>query len=173
MSGGSRRLLAALVLGGFAGCVHNPAPRGWRPKPEELPRWTRGAWIVVEGPKNTRTRGELIAIEGERLYVLTSAGLESLPRSTIRRATLTLHDTDADKISLQAFCTLTHGRWLLFTLPMWVIVADGESRTPFRRHPPDPLDSLRKYARFPQGRPSGLEASGLGPRPPSERQTRR
>lgn len=160
----SRRLGALLAVIALGGCATNPAPVGWLPRAEQLPRSARGAWIVLNADMGRGgTGGELIAVGEDRVFILTEAGLRSIPRSDVRHGTLALYETNAGKTAAASLITLTHGRFLLLTAPMWFALAIGESREPLLPVRQESLDSIRKYARFPQGLPPDLDPASLGP----------
>jgi hypothetical protein len=158
-----RRLAVAAALAGQA-CAMHSAPAGWLPKAKDLPRWCRGAWIDVEPVRGAgrRAAGELIAVGGDEIHVLTADGLRAIPAASIAAATLVLYDAD-DSGGWGFALSLTHGWYLPLTLIPWLAISSGEAHAPLLRHPPWALSSFRPYARFPQGLPPGLRPKDLGP----------
>ena len=155
----------ALVVATSA-CAANPAPRGWLPKAQDVPRWSRGHWIVIEHTHGggTVVEGELIAMNEREIHVLTTIGLRALPVPHARRATLALYRSEGGRTFGKGFLwSLTHGWLLPFTIVPWIALSIGEDGAPILRHPPRPLGSFRPFARFPQGLPPGLEPADLGP----------
>ena len=160
--------LAAVL--GLAGCAANPAPAGWLPRVAGVPQDFRGAWIVVDRQDSAGSAaGELISVRDDGVSILTRQGLVDVPSRTIRRATVAIHAPDSPPVAwsaLGAVSTISHGYYLLFTLPIWIGVgtatAAAESKAPLLVHPPAKLASFRRYARFPQGMPPGMDPAALG-----------
>jgi hypothetical protein len=145
-------------------CAVHTSPPGWLPQVRELPSWSRGAWIDVARVRGggTRVMGELIAVGPDELHVLTEDGLRAVPVSQVASATLMLYASE-DSGGLGLLWSLSHGRFLIFTLIPWMAIASGESYAPRLQHPPWTLPAFRPYSRFPQGLPPGLAAQALGP----------
>jgi hypothetical protein len=173
MCGPSRRVLAALLAASVAGCATNPAPKGWLPPAAKAQAQAYGGWISLTCKKAeavTLVEGELIAVSDDRVYVLADSGLVDVPHESVVKATLAAYATGDGELAgwsaLGTVSTLSHGVYLVITAPIWIVAgimaAGGESRAGLRRYPEKPLASFRLYARFPQGLPTGLEASALG-----------
>lgn len=172
MSSTSRRVVLALALAAAA-CASNPAPHGWLPNAKEAQRSASGAWISVRCEKREpvdRVAGELIALDAERVYILTDAGLVTVPSASVKQGTLAAYETDAGGLAawgaLGSASTLSHGHFLIFTAPTWILATAATTQTESRaaqvRYPEKPFASFRPYARFPQGLPPGFEPSVLG-----------
>jgi hypothetical protein len=159
----ARALAAAAALAGNACAVHT-APPGWLPRVRELPQHARGAWITIEQERGAgpRVMGELIAAGEDELHVLTEDGLRAVPASKVASATLMLYASD-DSGGLGLLWSLTHGRYLIFTIIPWMAIASAESYAPRLQHPPWALADFRRYSRFPQGLPPGVHGQDLGP----------
>lgn len=169
MSAARRRDLTLLVVAGAAaalgGCAANPAPPGFLPLAEDLPRFTHGAWAIVRHKKATDTEGELIAAEIGGLHILTRDGLRFAPATGVKSVRLALYRADGGINSVSAIgavSTLTHGWFFPITMWFWLGPAIGESNAPLQRLPPTKVDTLRKYSRFPQGLPARLAPDALG-----------
>jgi hypothetical protein len=179
MCGGERRraglaLLAALALGPAAGCFQSTAPRGWLPAAEEAPHQAFGSWIRLEDrsrPPTTVTEGELIAVDRDTIHVHSFGRLVSLPRASVCCVTLTAFHLDYGSIAawaaLGTLSTASHGFGLILTAPIWMLAgtaaASNASVAP-RIQSTDP-DVLRRFARFPQGIPPGLDRATLRAKP--------
>jgi hypothetical protein len=159
----SWRVVIVAALSAPACAVHM-APPGWLPRVKELPSWSRGAWIEVARVRGAgpRVMGELIAVGDGELHVLSEDGLRAVPASQVASASLMLYASD-DIGGLGLLWSLTHGRFLIFTMIPWMAIASGESYAPRLHHPPWALPAFRPYSRFPQGLPPGLDAKDLGP----------
>jgi hypothetical protein len=168
-----RRLSRLVVFGLVAAitCVplfaQHAAPPGWKPPAVVALRSTHGGWISVES--TVVTEGELIAVDQTAFYVLTRSGFESVPRASVRRITLTGYGNRARRLALWSALggasALSHGILLLFTAPMWAVggvVASLKEKHATIWHDED---VAFRFARFPQGLPSGFDPMTLGPLP--------
>jgi hypothetical protein len=160
-----RKMIAPLLAALLAGCASNPAPKGWRPSAAEAQRATRGGWILIEREEDTNVTGELIAVDPATLHVLTVSGLQSVPRSAVRKARLVGYGTTEHLwiwTGVGALSTLSHGGWIVVTLPVWLIggsvAASGEAKAAYV-----PPENFARFARFPQGLPPSFDPSSLGP----------
>ena len=151
----------------LAACASNPDPRS---RPIKLvERDGHGGWVVVERTAGAAVAGELIAVEPDTMRVLVSTSLVAVPRGEIARAKLWAWDTEKNVPlvwgSLGSLSTLSHGFFLVFSLPAWVITtavtSATESRASLLTYPDDAWADLVKWARFPQGLPAGIAAGAL------------
>jgi hypothetical protein len=170
-----RRVLVALAaVACISSCAGNPVPQQWRPEAAAAQRTPHGGWIVIERevPAGAASKGrpivqgELIAVDESALHVLTSDGLQSVPRAAAHRITLTAYRAPAGALVAWAVAggvsTLSHGGYLLLTAPMWAVaglVAYSMEKGAGVIHDPA---AARRFARFPQGLPPGLDAASLG-----------
>ena len=176
-------MLMFFALIHVAGCASTSAPKGWLSPPSDAQSEGFGGWISVEmGQTNRpnkrslrtatmRVRGELIAVNPNQLFVLTSQGLISVSASSISRMKLTPHDVkEGWWVGLGALSTLSHGAWLVFTLPSWIIgglIAKRNASHASQLNYPvkSSWDEFPNYARFPQGLPESIDAQSLKPKP--------
>jgi hypothetical protein len=174
----SRRVLAllsaAVLLAGAFGSCATVVPNRLRPEGEAAVRSGLGAQMYVRLHNGDVIQGELIAISPQTVWVLGD-GLVTIPTSSIQAATAGVFKTDQDAYVawtvLGALSTLSHGVFLVFSLPVWLLAGFPMASYELRRGEVDGwatgVDSFRPYARFPQGMPAGLEAVDLrGIRPP-------
>jgi hypothetical protein len=177
-----KHLAFALALF-LAGCATSSAPDGWLDNPGDLQHEAFGGWVDVQyrtvvqyqsARDTTSGNGELIAVHPDTLYVLSPFGtLTSLPRSAIVKARLSRYDANEEELGFWTFfgtaSTISHGYALVFSAPIWFFTGlgavVGQSRQPFLTYPTTSWDTLRRYARFPQGLPSGLDPETLQPKP--------
>ena len=150
-------LCAALLAGG---CISNPDPR----EPNDLTFMQRqgyGGWIVVTLRDGAMLHGELLAVQSNTLYVLDPANTtQKIPLQHVEKAALYTYESAAGFGAwgvLGSLSTISHGFVSVFSFPIWVLVssiAAGAESTHVRlRYPQDGVDSLAKWARFPQGMP--------------------
>jgi len=161
-------------MASLTACVTSPAPKGWLPLAAKAQAQANGGWISLTCKKTEscgRIDGELIAVGDERMWVLTASGLVDVSRESVANATLATYATGAGQIAgwsaLGALSTLSHGAFLIFSAPVWILggfaATNSETRAGLVRYPQKPLASFRPYARFPQGLPEGLDPAALGP----------
>lgn len=170
-------LAIAASVGCMTGCAGNPAPREWRPPAAEAQRSSRGGWIIIEAAASSEARstgrllaeGELIAIDETAFHVLTTAGLQSVPRASAHRITLVGYGTAVGALDVWAVAggisTLSHGGFLVFTAPMWAIGGIVATRTEKGAGILHDDDVARRFARFPQGLPPAFDPQALGALP--------
>jgi hypothetical protein len=160
-----RSLLALLVAA--TACVSNPDVR---PRTiEGIVRDGRGGWIVVTQRNGAQIDGELIAVDPGDVRVLTATGLVSIAKPAVETARLWAWQTQPGSIAVWGtagtLSTISHGYWLVFSAPIWLlattIVASVESRSSIVDYPDDGWDKLSRWARFPQGLPAGLTGRDL------------
>lgn len=180
MCGPERALLATIVLA--AACASSTAPVGFLPAPLESQRTAYGGWIEVEygdGRRPERAAGELLAVQGDSLYVLTPrvgelGGAVTVATSAITKAKLTAYDSQSGKFAmwtlLGVFSTASHGFVLVLSAPVWILT--GSTATAVQSHRPQSLyptvgwNAIAPYARFPQGLPPGIDLRTLQSKPP-------
>ena len=175
MGARSVRVVMTLVVACLmSGCAGNPAPELWRPSAIQAQHVARGGWVVVEpgatGAESSdvsRVAGELIAIDAAAIHVLTAAGLRSVARSSPHRITVFGYGTPGSMMAVWAIgggvSTLSHGGFLLFTAPMWVVAGTWAGLSESGAGNVHDEDRARAFARFPQGLPPGLDPQSLGP----------
>ncbi len=162
----------ALVCGG---CATTTAPLEWLPEPTAVQSTAFGGWVSVKYTSESSKKnvhGELLAVHRDELFVLTKDSLVIIPKSHILKAKLTAYDANAEYLAglslLGCISTGSHGLFLLISAPAWLI--SGTIITGYRSYEPQvyyskryPVswDEFRKYARFPQGFPQGLERREL------------
>ncbi len=157
----------------FLGCASTTAPRGWLPSARETQKQAYGAWISVEYDTCAgcpdRIDGEFIGVSSDSIFVLSKDGLTPVPTEQIKRAKLATYDAEHWILELWtvggSLSTVSHGAFLLFSFPVWVISGSiataSQSRAPIEKYPRKPWEELRIYARFPQGLPKGFTEASL------------
>jgi len=164
-----RDLVIAFVAAAAA-CASNPDPRAR--SIEFVQRDGHGGWIVVDMRGGAELSGELISVEPTGLQVLTLTprlGLAFVPKASIESATLWSWETEHGRPLawgvVGAASTISHGVFLVFSFPIWVLtstITSGiESRASQLEFPGDGWDKFSIWARFPQGLPAGLTEADL------------
>jgi hypothetical protein len=180
-------LLAVPALVCSYGCATNPIPPQHPVSQEEAISSGKGAYARVEMGTRQLFMGELIAAADRRLWILTDQGtLRIVPFQDVREVTLGVHDNHADVYALWtvlgSLSTISHGAFLVFTLPLWLV--SGISSASLESHrglfecpsdTPSPppismetcLTSTAAFARFPPGLPPGVGVDQLMGRAPA------
>jgi len=163
-------LISALMI---SGCASTSAPVGWLPTVTQAPDDAYGAWISAESTKDDHpywVGGELIAVTSDSVFILTGNQLTGLSQASIKNAEITFYQPEprgplSSWTLVGALSTLSHGYFLVFTAPMWIIVgassAGSVSRASIVRYPRRKWPELGNYARFPRGFPVGLDRGVL------------
>ncbi len=166
-----RRLIVLATL--TSGCAGTPGPSGYLQPAEVAQYQAYGAWIKVYlKPNYDELEGEFIAIDPDTLFVLNRGGLHAIPRDTIERARLGTYNSQwgalAAWTTVGSLATMSHGWYAGITLPVWMIL--GSVTTAVVSH--GPIEGVRghdsarwrelsKFARFPQGMPTGIDRTIL------------
>lgn len=127
---------------------------------EEVP--VRGSLITVKRlDVKDKLVGELLAVDGEHLWLRVENKEFPLPRLDVQSVELELYPSKASDTAIWTgvgtASTLTHGWFLVLSAPIWLItgitstVSASKEGTVVLEQPD--LDLLRQYARFPQGMP--------------------
>lgn len=174
MSATRRVPIAAAVW--LAACAQTTAPRGFLPVPLESQRTAYGGWLEVEyGSRRRpdRAEGELLAVQGDSVYILTARGATAVATGGITAAKLTGYDSQSGKFGLWTLLgvlsTVSHGFVLILSAPVWIIT--GSITTATQSHQPESVyprvgwAAIAPYARFPQGLPPGIDLARLTPEP--------
>jgi len=171
-----RTIAMAAMVTAFAAimiaCAGASAPRGWLSPAIETQRDAFGAWIQItflQAANRENIDGELIAVEGDIVYILAANTLKSAQVAQIKQARLTTYDSRSSLLALWTLggvlSTLSHGIGLVISAPVWIIcgtmMTSFESYAPRVTYPPKAWEELRKFARFPQGLPPDLDRHPL------------
>lgn len=125
--------------------------------------------ILYKQPSNLRLSGELIALENDTIIVLSSLAkkCKSIPITDVRKFTLTYATPKQYGMTIPLFSlmTLTHGWFLIFTLPinLAVTLIATSSALDASQYTNKNLtyEDLKMFARFPQGIPPGIELDSI------------
>lgn len=168
LAAGFAGVVAAVLLG--SGCASTGAPRDWLPNAELAGIWTNGGWATLRQAGETQNvEGELIALQADTVFVLTTDGLRAVPIGDGDYLRVAGYDSEWGGIAgwtvTGTLSTATHGFYLVLTAPLWILVGTSSaavaSWAPIMRYPACDLEELAAYARFPQGMPPDLDRSSL------------
>ena len=135
-------------------------------------------------------KGELLAVGPEKVWVVGPKDVRSIPRSEIQEVRVRQHGTTGRKAAyrliigalvsgtvLALSCSSVEdtndcGKVFLPVVLSWgalgIPSAMGLAKSSQLRIKPSSWDSLRPYARFPQGLPDGVDPASLAPKPSPE-----
>jgi len=171
---------AALVS---AGCASAHAPVAYQQTPAQAASTAYGGWISLEGgDKQHRvlTRGELIAVQNDSVFVLGDAGCVALRVTDVKQGRFEAYQPETGGMTawtlLGTLSTGSHGVGAVISARVWILVGSlatgSASRSGVRPVRPEQNASwkeIAKFSRFPQGLPPGLEWTELrrpsAPRP--------
>ena len=158
--------LGLLSVAALNGCM---TPR-YVPKPQAIDTNQYGSLITIEGTSGGKIRGELIAADTSQLTVLASKGkaqwvaevsVASIESFKLQYAYANYGWT----VPLYALSTISHGWYLLLTLPANLIVT-GVAITNGKKHfqyteKTISYKNLAMFARFPQGIPPQVDRASI------------
>lgn len=136
---------------------------------EDVP--VRGADVDVKIIQGSNISGELLAADATSVTILDGAGrVERADARNVDEVVVELYASGGGGTALWtvvgSLSTVSHGFFLIFTLPIWVITGaatSGVASAQSRLHVPrNEIPLLYQFARFPQGLPPGF---GAGARP--------
>jgi hypothetical protein len=161
---GRTALLAGAMLA--AACAtRSPAPPSWQVPANEVDRSSHGAWANVTLRGGGGLSGELLAVDDQALYVGLTPRLTRVPHQCVTRLQLAAFEIMAVDVSglgaVGMLSTISHGFFLVFTVPIWVTTAGlssyGHSRAGHLKFGlgEEPLPRASAWSRFPAGMPTG------------------
>jgi hypothetical protein len=146
--------------------VYDPA---YVPGAESLTESVHGSYLVLESKDGNHISGELIAVDSSGVVLLSSREKKcvTVPRNSI--AWYSLHYAKAKNYSwtipVYSLFTLSHGIFLVFTLPLNLIttssITNGGIRSYRYTKKNFTLDQMKDFARFPQGIPAGVSVGEI------------
>jgi hypothetical protein len=175
-------LLPACILF-LSGCSISKIPAGYRYGPKALRTELTGGWTEVKlksldvpGPEKAFS-GELIAIQSDTMYILTKTRLEGIHTSAISEAVLYMYINRSGVYGVftgllyipDFVAAIVIGEPAFFLLGVPWLVAGGiitlleaSDHSNLLHYPVfNQLTDLKKFARYPQGMPPGIERSRL------------
>lgn len=163
------------VLAGLCSCATSSAPQGFLVDAEAEQTDTFGGWVEIGLQDNSRDAiaGELIAVQPDSVFVLTGtspgSSLIGIANREISELTVRGYDPQTSRFAtwaaLGVLTTPSHGVFLAFTFPLWVIVGTAsaavQSQSADLSYPESEVAQLNVHARFPGGMPEGLARDAL------------
>jgi hypothetical protein len=146
---------------------------GYLPKSDDIDVNQYGSYITVLHKSGKYTRGELIAIDSNRLIILSSPG-KNIPETPeiVPIAGISHFSVKYAKpkhygwsIPVYTLATIGHGVFLIGTAPINLIVtiavtAGGENSFEYSEREMT-YEKLKMFARFPQGIPPDVNIAGI------------
>jgi len=107
-------------------CHAVKAPKGSVPQRVYLTTDAFGGWIIITlTDSQSSIDGEFIAVSNDSLYVMVGDKLKRHAISDISSARVVLFNTESGAYGgwtfLGSISTISHGGFLIFTLPLWLI----------------------------------------------------
>jgi hypothetical protein len=167
-------LLPAAIL--IAGCATNWVPDRWLASPEQSQVQGYGGWATVtfdSNPKRAPIGGELISVAPDQLMILMPSGVIEVSKTGTKRVVVDGYEQDVRPVRrgwlIGSLASITHGYLAPVTVGLWSGAAQAALREAYSyarvTYPGQPWQDLRRYARFPQGLPAGLDVRALQPKP--------
>lgn len=164
-----------LIMVWMVSCIATPGPKGWLPTPKEALSDAYGAWMIVEYSSESGKKtaeGEFIAVEKNKVYLLAGISLEEIPTHEVQHVTFATYKEE--RIAsvwavLGLLSTASHGYFAAASAPIWLLTgifnAAAESTSGVTKSDAIAWEEIRKYARFPQGIPQGMDLRQLKHKP--------
>jgi hypothetical protein len=182
-----KRINSILLLSGLilflVGCSSLKIPASYRYTPIQLKKDFTGNWTEVRLNSKDITgsesvlSGELIAVQSDTIYILTENGLKDVPLASMKETILYMFMDQSWKFALitgvlylpdiLAAMINAEAGFLVLGIP-WILtgtietMASGSNNQNLLIYPyKNQLTDLKKFARFPQGIPPGIDKSKL------------
>lgn len=148
-----------IFIGLFACGSLVKAPKDAVPKLNKLSETANGGWITFDNGEK-KISGELIGFKEDSLFVLSERKILSFSQNNIQSARLIFFNTRAEEYGVwtgvNSLFTIANGAFLIFTLPINLIVGTSVSSSESKRinyidFPEYAWADFQKFARFPQG----------------------
>lgn len=130
-----------------------------------------GSHIRIEKYDKEKIEGELIAVDSASIYVLTdqtgTPGAIIVPADQVQHYEIfyARRRNYEWTIPVYSLSTISHGWWLIFSLPVnliaTIMITIGGKRAYRYTEYDISYDELKMFARFPQGIPEGVELQDI------------
>lgn len=164
------KIIVAWILTIIAGSCSSPR---FLPYSGNIDVCQYGSYIKINHKNTAIIKGELIAIDSNKIVVLTEIDANhtkkyvSVPINEIQRFNLQYAKPKHYGWTIPVFtlATFSHGYFLIFTAPVNLIVTIsvniGAENAFIYRDKELPYEKLNMFARFPQGIPPGIDMPGM------------
>jgi hypothetical protein len=182
-----KRIKIIMLLSGFifflSGCRTSRVPVDYSYSKRNLKVEISGSWTEIKlntkdiSASETSISGELIAVQSDTVYVLTRMGLQGIHKYKINEAVVYMYknqagiyttvtvllyvpDIVAALITGEPYFLLIGVPWLILGGVMAMIEGSDETNNliyPYNSQ----MQELKKFARYPQGMPPGIDKSRL------------
>jgi len=170
--------LALVAVVALTGCVHGGIDRSVshgspaHAALEDVP--VNGFPVEVELHEGKSVEGELLAVDDTTVTVLTKTGTRWIAKNEVSRVSVKLYPSHAWELvgwtAAGVVSTLSHGFWLIFTAPAWLVVglptAAGSAASNHLHVEEGDAVYLWQFARFPAGLPPVWRGPVQPPLPP-------
>lgn len=175
-------IIAAGIILLMQGCSHSLLPAAYRQRITALPTQISGSWADVKiKPGESITSeimvsGELIAIQADTLFILSEYRLEGIGTKRISEVILHLYEKNTRVYVVitgliyvpDIIAAIAYGmpEFLIIGLPGLVggaiVTASEGTKSNLMKYPKEyNLADMKKFARYPQGMPPGIDKSKL------------
>ena len=165
-----------------SGCNSSLVPSGYRNNIHDLPYLISGNWtdVKIKSPgtssEEIKVSGELIAIQSDTLYLLTTMMLECIYIPDIIESNLRIYSGNPGTYALitgllylpDVIAAAANGQAAFLALGLpglivgTIVTVNAANNSDILKYPyENNLKDLSDYARFPQGMPPGIERSKL------------
>lgn len=162
-------MLPILAIAGLlSGC--NPTRNVYLPPVASVNRTSNGSFILVKA-QDLKVKGELIAIQDDKLFILTSTNMQksivTVSVSAVKKYRIHYARSRGYGWTIPIFTafTLTHGILMLITGPLNLVTTTIVTVSSNRAYSYDnkdiTYDKLKMFARFPQGVPAGVKVEEI------------
>lgn len=153
-------VLTGIIL--ISGCA---TTYNYLPEMDELSSSPYGSYISVRTAEYGSFKGELLAVEGDTLVIgdLNKPQYQKVDSKLVNYSFIQFGKYKT--FVLAPVISISHGLWMIFTVPINAIVALSLStadRVESRFYNPD-LKTVYVYARYPQGLPEGFSEAVYKP----------
>lgn len=158
-----------IITGLLLATIFNSCNIKYLPISDNIDVFPYGSYIKVNMTTGEILKGELIAIENKKMFILLEENRQAVSIQTNEISKFKLQyatpNKNYAKSSFLILSTVSHGIWALFTAPLNTIVTTsvkaGGDRTFQYNDESMPLDKLKMFARFPQGIPPNIDIANL------------
>jgi hypothetical protein len=176
-------LIAGIISLILSGCAASRVPSEYRFGPKSLRKQISGNWMDIKFHSGDITNplkslsGELIAIQSDSIFILASNGLAVVHLSAIDETVLYMYNNQAGGLAVLtgllympniiAALVMEEPGFLIIGVPLvltgsTLAIVESSNHSNLLKYPySNKLEELKKFARYPQGLPPGIDRSRL------------